>query len=62
MISYISKKTKGKLPIIGVGGIQSPDDAIKKIRAGACLVQLYTGIIYEGPGLIKKINKKLVSV
>ena len=62
MISYISKKTKGKLPIIGVGGIHSPDDAIKKIRAGACLVQLYTGIIYEGPGLIKKINKKLVSV
>ena len=52
----------GKLPIIGVGGIQSPDDAIKKIRAGACLVQLYTGIIYEGPGLIKKINKKLVSI
>ena len=62
MISYISKKTMGKLPIIGVGGIQSPDDAIKKIRAGACLVQLYTGIIYEGPGLIKKINKKLVSI
>ena len=62
MISYISKKTKGRLPIIGVGGIHSPDDAIKKIRAGACLVQLYTGIIYEGPGLIKKINKKLVSI
>ena len=46
-------------PVIGVGGIHSAEDAIEKINAGADLIQLYTGFIYEGPGLIKKINKAI---
>jgi dihydroorotate dehydrogenase len=60
IIRYISKKTGGTLPIIGVGGIMSADDAMEKLRAGASLVQVYTGFIYEGPGLVKKINKALL--
>jgi dihydroorotate dehydrogenase len=46
--------------IIGVGGIHSPEDAIEKIQAGASLIQLYTGFIYEGPGLVKRILKGLL--
>ena len=61
VISFISKKTSGKLPIIGVGGISTPEQAVKKIEAGAHLIQLYTGIIYEGPGIVRKINKKLLN-
>ena len=61
VISFISKKTNGKLPIIGVGGISTPEQAVKKIEAGAHLVQLYTGLIYEGPGIVRKINKKLLN-
>ena len=61
VISFISKKTNGKLPIIGVGGISTPEQAVKKIKAGAHLIQLYTGIIYEGPNLIKKIKRKLIN-
>ena len=61
MISFISRKTNGKLPIIGVGGIMTPKQAIKKIEAGAHLIQLYTGIIYEGPGIANKINKELLN-
>jgi dihydroorotate dehydrogenase len=60
MIAYIHKKTKGKLPIIGVGGIMNADDAIEKLRAGASLIQIYTGFIYEGPGLVRKINKAIL--
>jgi len=61
VISFISKKTNGKLPIIGVGGISTPEQAVKKIEAGAHLIQLYTGIIYQGPGIVRKINKKLLN-
>ena len=61
VISFISKKTNGKLPIIGVGGISTPEQAVKKIEAGAHLIQLYTGIIYEGPGIVRKINKNLLN-
>lgn len=61
VISYISKKTNGKLPIIGVGGISTPQQAINKIKAGAHLIQLYSGIIYEGPGIVKKINESLLN-
>lgn len=61
LIAYISNKTGGKLPIIGVGGIFSPEDALEKIKAGASLVQLYTGFIYEGPGLAQRINKFLLN-
>ena len=59
IIKYISEKTNGKLTIIGTGGIMSPEDAIEKIRAGASLIQIYTGFIYEGPCIVKKINKVL---
>src|ERR1700760_1578541 len=61
VISYLHKKSNGAFPIIGVGGIHSAEDAIEKLNAGASLVQLYTGFIYEGPGLIKRINKKILS-
>jgi len=59
VIRYIYKKTGGKLPIIGVGGIFSANDAIEKLEAGASLVQVYSGFIYEGPGLAKQINRKI---
>lgn len=60
VIAYLHQKSKGKIPIIGVGGIHSAEDAIEKLRAGACLIQLYSGFIYEGPGLIKKINQAIL--
>ena len=60
MLRYVASKTKGKYVLIGVGGIFNADDAYYKIRNGASLVQLITGMIYEGPGLIKEINKRLV--
>lgn len=60
IIKYIAKKTNNKTPIIGVGGIMTAEDAIEKINAGASLVQIYTGFIYNGPSLIKKINKKIL--
>jgi dihydroorotate dehydrogenase len=55
MISKIYKLTSGELPIIGVGGIMNIDDALEKLDVGASLVQLYTGLIYSGPGLVKDI-------
>lgn len=60
VIKYIHEKSKGSFPIIGVGGIHSAQDAIEKLAAGASLVQLYTGFVYEGPGLIKEINNGLL--
>src|SRR5690606_26847119 len=57
VIRFLSEKSNKAFPIIGVGGIHTPEDAIEKLEAGASLVQLYTGFIYEGPALIKKINK-----
>ncbi|XP_003390848.2 PREDICTED: dihydroorotate dehydrogenase (quinone), mitochondrial-like [Amphimedon queenslandica] len=51
--------TKGQVPIIGVGGVSSGQDAYDKIRAGASLVQLYTGLVYEGPPLVGRIKKEL---
>lgn len=60
VIAYLAKKSKGAFPIIGVGGIHSAEDAVAKLAAGASLIQLYTGFIYEGPGLIKRINKKIL--
>jgi len=55
IIRHLRRQTGGKLPIIGVGGIFSAEDAWDKIRAGASLVQVYTGLVYEGPGLIREI-------
>ena len=60
IISYLRKKLGQDFPIIGVGGIMNAEDALEKIKCGADLVQLYTGFIYEGPSLIKKINKLLL--
>lgn len=60
VIQYVFVKSRGQIPIIGVGGITSPKEALEKIKAGASLVQIYTGFIYEGPGLIKKINKAIL--
>lgn len=60
VIRYLSQKSNKAFPIIGVGGIHSPQDAKDKIEAGASLVQLYTGFIYEGPGIVKRICKALV--
>ena len=61
VIRYLSEKSNKAFPIIGVGGIHSSQDALDKINAGADLVQIYTGFIYEGPKLIKRINKALLN-
>ncbi|MEP1095507.1 MAG: quinone-dependent dihydroorotate dehydrogenase [Cyclobacteriaceae bacterium] len=58
VLKYI-RKANSDVPIIAVGGIMSAEDALAKIEAGANLVQIYTGLIYEGPGLVKRINKAL---
>lgn len=60
VIRYIYNKSHGKLPIIGVGGISSPEDALEKIKAGASLVQIYSGLVYEGPTLARNINRALL--
>ncbi|NYJ27446.1 quinone-dependent dihydroorotate dehydrogenase [Allomuricauda sp. ARW1Y1] len=60
VIRFLSENSRKAFPIIGVGGIHAPEDALEKLEAGADLVQLYTGFIYEGPGLIKKINKAIL--
>jgi dihydroorotate dehydrogenase len=56
------RRTGGKLPIIGVGGISSAEDAYAKIRAGASLVQLYTALVFEGPGLVRRIKDGLAAL
>ena len=58
-VKYIHKKTDGQLPIIAVGGIMSPEQAHQMLQAGASLVQIYSGFIYNGPGFVKDINKYL---
>ena len=60
VIRYLNTKLEGKVPIIGVGGIHSKEDALEKLDAGASLIQLYTGFIYEGPSLIKSIKKAII--
>ena len=59
VIRYLARRSSGNLPIIGAGGIHSPEDAREKLNAGATLIQLYTGFIYEGPGLVGRINRLL---
>jgi len=61
VIRFLSQKSNKAFPIIGVGGIHSAKDALEKIEAGADLIQLYTGFIYEGPQLVKNINKALLN-
>jgi dihydroorotate dehydrogenase len=60
VIAYLRSKLGKNFPIIGVGGIMSPDDAVAKLKAGADLIQIYTGFVYEGPGFVKRINKHLL--
>lgn len=61
VIKYLSDNSNKAFPIIGVGGVHSAEDALEKISAGADLLQVYTGFIYEGPSLIKKINKAILN-
>jgi len=61
VIRYLRKNLGEQVPIIGVGGIVSPKDALEKLEAGATLVQVYTGMIYRGPGLVKEINEAILA-
>ena len=60
VIRFLVEKSKNAFPVIGVGGIHKPEDAIEKLQAGASLIQLYTGFVYEGPSVVSKINKALI--
>lgn len=60
VVAYLHRRSQGALPIIGAGGIHSAQNALEKLAAGASLVQLYTGFVYEGPGLVKQINQAIV--
>jgi dihydroorotate dehydrogenase len=60
VIRFLAENSNKSFPIIGVGGIHTVEDALEKLEAGASLIQLYTGFIYEGPSLIKKINKAIL--
>jgi len=59
VVQYLCKRLNGKLPVIGVGGIFGPDDARRMFDAGASFIQIYTGFIYEGPGIVKRMNRAL---
>ena len=61
VIRFLSERSNKAFPIIGVGGIHAPQDALEKLHAGAALVQLWTGFIYEGPLLVKKINQAILA-
>jgi len=62
LIKKFYKETKNKIKIIGVGGIDSGNSAFEKIAAGADIIQLYTGMVYKGPGVVKEIKKELISI
>ncbi|MEE8225382.1 MAG: dihydroorotate dehydrogenase (quinone), partial [Kiloniellales bacterium] len=62
VLGRVYRLTKGRLPLIGVGGLASGADAYAKIRAGASLVQLYTALVYEGPGLVQRIKAELATL
>ncbi|HPF47369.1 MAG: quinone-dependent dihydroorotate dehydrogenase [Alphaproteobacteria bacterium] len=59
ILSKMYKLTSGKIPLIGVGGVSNGEQAYRKIKAGASLVQLYSALVYHGPGLVRKINREL---
>jgi dihydroorotate dehydrogenase len=60
VIRYLKEKSNNAFPVIGAGGIHTPEDAMEKLNAGADLIQVYTGFIYEGPSIVKRINQRLV--
>jgi dihydroorotate dehydrogenase len=62
MVRYIHNRSRGSIPIIGVGGIMTPEQAQQMLDAGASLIEVYTGFIYNGPGYVKKILKHLRNV
>ena len=62
VIKYLYEKSNQQLKIIGVGGIDSPEAALEKLEAGAVLVQVYSGMVYAGPSLVKRINKRLLEI
>ncbi|MEZ4827668.1 MAG: quinone-dependent dihydroorotate dehydrogenase [Bacteroidia bacterium] len=62
VLRLLSQKTEGKLPLIGVGGIMTPGDAIQRISDGASLIQIYSGFIYEGPGFVRSILESILNV
>jgi dihydroorotate dehydrogenase len=61
VIRFLVEKSNKAFPIIGVGGVHTPKDAIEKLNAGADLIQLYTGFVYEGPAVVKRINRAILS-
>ncbi|NJN17720.1 MAG: quinone-dependent dihydroorotate dehydrogenase [Oscillochloris sp.] len=61
VVRLVARETQGRLPIIGVGGISTPDDALRMLDAGATLLQIYTGLVYEGPGMVGRINRRLAA-
>ena len=61
IVSYIAEQTKGTIPIIASGGIFTGEDALEKLKAGASLIQVWTGFVYEGPSIVKNICKKLAN-
>jgi len=62
VIAYLRSRLGKNFPIIGVGGIMSPEDAVEKLKAGADLVQIYTGFVYQGPGFVKRINNAILKL
>ncbi|NJM94930.1 MAG: dihydroorotate dehydrogenase (quinone), partial [Cytophagales bacterium] len=60
VIRYLSQRSGGAFPIVAVGGISSGADALEKLRAGATLVQVYTGFVYQGPAVVREINEYLM--
>ena len=62
LIKKFYKETKGKVQIIGVGGVDSGQSAFDKISSGANVVQLYTGMVYKGPGIVKEMKRELISI
>ena len=60
MIRYLYQQSDQQLKIIGVGGIDSPEAALEKLDAGAALVQLYSGLVYAGPGLVRDIKRAII--
>jgi dihydroorotate dehydrogenase len=59
VLGQVVRRVNGKVPVVSVGGIMNPEDAKRRLELGAALIQVYTGLIYQGPGLVKKILVKL---